>query len=335
MANPQGATIDYRIRSKNAAVTNGGWSDTASAIVNTYPGPFATGQSLGDVNGWGQSRLRVNLVNSDTSGTSTGIQNGYTTLWFGASNGATWFDYSRTTASNQEALHWDPNYGLPGGGTPYGSRGGGGSGNWTLIASPGTLYRHDVVAHAANGLARGVTTGNYWTPPDIPAYGTTMITCSGNQYSNQSTAYWDFPNHYIGARLIAFEKVSRYGSFSGTSVIGMSAYKGQWWTDTSWTYLYWNAPNPNWNSGLANGPGQGYYFGVNNGFRLWNNIDGGPNSTILYQSIQALATFNSGCGPYGGRWYDMWEPTWACYGYVPGQPCQANNPWNRPQWSSY
>jgi hypothetical protein len=192
-----------------------------------------------------------------------------------------------------------------------------------------------VVAHAANGLARGVTTGNYWTPPDIPAYGTTMITCSGNQYSNQSTAYWDFPNHYIGARLIAFEKVSRYGSFSGTSVIGMSAYKGQWWTDTSWTYLYWNAPNPNWNSGLANGPGQGYYFGVNNGFRLWNNIDGGPNSTILYQSIQALATFNSGCGPYGGRWYDMWEPTWACYGYVPGQPCQANNPWNRPQWSSY
>jgi hypothetical protein len=335
--NAPGSTNKYQFRSKNAAITNNGYSDMPGAsVVNTYPGPFATGQSLGDANGWGQTRFRAHLTNTDTSGSSNGIQNGYTTLWFGASSGATWFDYARRTASNKEATSWDANLGLPAPVVKYGSRSGGQSGWWTLVAAPGTLYYHDVIAHAANGLARPVTTGTYWTPPDIPRYGTTMIVCSGNTYSNQTTARNDFPGHFIGARLIAFDKTPLYGDYSGSSIIGMSMYKGQgWWTDTSWTYLEWWRANPNWSSGLASGPGQGYYYGVNSGFRLWNNINGGPNSTILYQSIQALATFNAGCGPYGGRWYDMWEPTWACYGYVPGKPCAANNPWNRPQWRAY
>ncbi|HEX9086116.1 MAG TPA: hypothetical protein VF867_01155 [Arthrobacter sp.] len=331
MANAQGATLNYTVKAKNAALTNGGWSTTTSKIVLTYPGPFAWGQSLGDANGWGQTRFRVNLVSTDTSGSSTGIQNGYETLWYGASGGATWFDFSRTTASSHEGISSDPNEGLPGGGVPYGAYGGGNANHWTLIASPGTIYRHDVVAHAANGLARGVTTNNFWTPPDVPYTGTTMITCSGNQYSDQNTATWNWPNHHIGTRLIAFNHGVLFGDYSGTSIIGMQWYQGQGPTDTNWTYLNWWDGSPD----IPHGPGQGYYYGVNNGERIWNNINGGPNSTILWQSIQAYATFNSGCGPYGGYWWDLYEPTWACYGYVPGQPCYANNPWNRPQWHTF
>lgn len=330
-ANPPGATIDYRVRSKNAAITNGGYSDTLPAVVNTYPGAFATGQSLGDAWGNSQSRFRVNLVNTDTSGSSTAIQNGYSTLWYGTSAGATWFDFSRSVDSSHEGESGDPNVGLPDRNWYYGSYGGGGQNHWTVIASPGTIYHHTVIAHAANGLQRVVITGGFWTPPDVPYTGTTIITCSGNQYSNQTTATWNWPNHHIGARLIAFNHGVLYGDYSATGIIGMTWYQGQGPTDTSWTTLNWWDGSPDINSG----PGQGYYYGVNNGYRLWNNISGGPNSTTIVQSIAAYATFNNGCGPYGGWWWDLWEPTYACYGYVPGQPCFANNPWNRPQWHSF
>jgi hypothetical protein len=331
MANPSGSTLNWTVKAKNPAITGGGWSDTTTSVVNTYPGPFTFHQGLGDVNGWGQSRLRVNLVDTDLAGSSNGIQNGYTTLSWGASAGASWIDFSRSV-DNFGSTSGDPNVGLPNANWLYGSVNSGGANHWTVVASPGTWLHHNIWAHAPNGLVRPGVTVDYWTPPDVPQAGTTMITCSGDQYSDQTTATWDWPNHHIGTQLIAFNHFPLYGAASGTSVIGMTWYKGQGPTDTSWTYLNWNDPNP---GSIASGQGQGYYYGVNNGERVWTNISGGPNGTVLWQSIQAYATFNSGCGPYGGWWYDMWEPTWACYGYVPGQPCQANNPWNRPQWHSF
>lgn len=329
--NPPGSTMDYRIRAKNAAITNGGYSDTVSTKVDTYPGNFATGQSLGDYWGNQRSRFRVNMVNSDINGSSTGIQNGYTTLWYGASAGATWFEFARSVDSSAEGRSGDPNLGLPDRSWYYGTYQGGGANNWTIIASPGTAYHWDIRAHAPNGLSRNITTEIFWTPPDVPFEGTTIVTCSGNRWTDQNSAYWDWPDHYIGARMIANNHRVLYGNFTGTSYIGFAQYKGGARADTSWQYVNWFDGSPDLNSG----PGQGYYYGVTNGFHVWTDINGSLNSTIIEQSMTSLATFGRGCGPYGGRWWDLWEPTDACYGYQPGQPCEANNPWNRPQWRSF
>lgn len=327
-SNPDGAKLSFTARSKNAAVTNSGFSDSASVTVDTYPGKFGMNQWLGDRNGNARERFMANLTSTDVEGSSQPVGTpGQTTIAWGASQGAQSMTMTRTAVAN-ESTSTDGSLGLPGPDPVSATWWSGGTDIWSGRAAPGATYRHTVVAEAPNGLKRSVATGNMITPADLPHHAAVQVTCSNNTWSNQTTATWDHPNHYVGARMIELEKQSRYGAWGGTSIWGLSQYKYQGFSQTNGVWLApWDG-NPNINAG----PGIPYYYGVTAGFDIQNAGAGGPSSARLRLTMTAMATFNSGCGPWHGTWDSLYEPTWPCYGYVPGQPCQAVYSWNRPQW---
>lgn len=328
--NEEGTTLTFGARAKNEARTQGGYSDPASTSVDTYPGKFDTNQWLGDTSGNGRERFVATLTSTDAAGSSSVVGAiGKTTVAWGTSAGATSITATRTAVRN-DATSWDSSLGLPGGG-PESTTVPGHWGTYTGWAAPGATYRHEVVATGRNGLKRPMTTGEIITPADVPHHAKIIITCSNNTYTNQTTANYDHPNHIVGARLVDMNKAPLYGAWGGTSVWGLEKYKG--YNDFQWSNGVWlnkAAANANVNAG----PGIGYYQGVTSGFDIQNAGDGGPSSAKIRISLPALATFNSGCGPYGGTWDDLKEPSWPCYGYIEGVPCKAVNNENRPQWTS-
>jgi len=325
MSNPEGATVTWTLRSKNQALTNGGYSDAASAVVNTYPGQFGVNQWIGDGNGNQRQRFIANLTNTDIAGSSVNtMQAGFTSVSWGNSAGASTMRMRRL-ATTPERTSTDGSYGLPGPGIPDGTWGGGGNG-WNGWAAPGVAYKHELTATAPNGLKRQVVTQPIYTPADTPYHGTTIITCSKPTYS------WDNPaGHLIGARLIDFQHSPLSGAWSRTNVVGLV------WYQSGGPYA--NTNGDWWNNGQADsdwiaGAGTQYYYGVQSGFDVTTvGISGQGNSVTIRQIMTAYATFHDGCAPAGYQWWDLWEPTYACYGYDPANgTCYSNNPWNRPQW---
>lgn len=325
---PDGSTTTFTAKSRNSAITNSGYSDPAVQTVKTYPGAFGVNQWLGDRYGNARERFIVDLVSADVIGSSsTNGTAGKTTVAWGPSAGASSMEMERIPVAN-ERTSTNTSLGLPfpgGVDVTFGA----GSNLWSGWAAPGATYRHTLVAKAANGLTRTVTTGNIVTPADLPYHAKVIVTCSNDTWSNQTTAKYNHPDHYIGARMIDMNRAPLYGAWGGTSIWGLESRKGQAnFTLTNGVWLEKWQGNPNTNAG----PGNPYYYGVTSGFDIQNAGFGGPASARLRLTMTALATFNDGCGPYHGTWNQLSEPTWACYGYVPGQPCQTNSPWNRPQW---
>jgi hypothetical protein len=326
--NPEGQTLTWTVRAKNAALTNGGWSDTTAKVVNTYPGDFGVSNWLGDGDTNQEQRYKVDLVNSDTSGSSLASQQaGHTSTAWGNSVGASKMHMRRLAGANQ-ATSTDTSKWLPGPGIPEYVVGPGPN-FWTGWAAPGTTYNTEVTATAPNGLKRTKTSTLLRTPPDLPAHGTTIITCSKPTRTADPK-----PGHVQGVRLQDFQYWPRYGSYSRTNVMGLT-----WWQGLGWISA--TGHEGNWYPGQAvsdwiNGPGYQYYYGQTNGFDITVvGAAGHGNSTTIRQSITAWDSFYEGCAPDGARWWDLTEPTYACYGYTPGQPtCTANNPQNRPQWTS-
>jgi hypothetical protein len=324
--NPEGQTLTWTIQAKNGALTNGGWSDTTAKVVNTYPGDFGISNWLGDANGNQEQRFKVDLTNTDTSGSSVAAQQaGHTSTAWGNSVGASTMRMRRVPGGN-EATSWDSSTWLPSPGIPDVTAGPGANW-WTGWAAPGTTYFHELTATAPNGLQRKKNSNILRTPPDLPIHGTTIITCS-----KPTRTAWAKAGHVQGVRLQDFQYWPRYGGYSRTNVMGLTWWQGQSWATATGT-------EGNWYPGQAqsdwiNGPGYQYYYGQTNGFDITTVGQAGHgNSITIRQSITAWDSFYDGCSWDGARWWDLWEPTYACYGYTPGQPtCTANNPWNRPQW---
>lgn len=329
-SNPEGETITFSARSKNEAVTNGGFSESRTDTVRTYPGDFGVNQWLGDRYGNARERFMANLVSTDVEGSSSGISTpGQTSVAWGSSTGAASMSVNRT-ALDGERTSTDPSLGLPGPG-PVNANYGNGSNILSTWAAPGATYKHSVTATAPNGLQRTQEPGIIRTPADVPHHAIVQITCSNNTATNQESAKWDHPNHYVGARMIDMYKQPLSGSWGGTSIAGLQSSKGSglYMSNSAWL-------NP-WdgNINMDAGAGNPYYQGVTSGFDIQNaSANGGPPSARIRVLMTALATFNSGCGAPGATWGGLQEPTYPCYGYVPGQPCLMSNNQNRPQWTS-
>lgn len=328
--NPEGATLSYSSRSKNEAVTNGGWSDLSPAqTVLTYPGDFAYNLWVGDHDGNQRERVVLDKWNVDNAGASQWIQAGATTVEWGPSAGASYVNWVRR-ADTAEATSSDWTRILPGAQnlSSNGPANGGYQQDW---ASPGTVYHFDLKAVAPNGLERSKTTGQIGTPAEMPHHGLLQTVCSGNTTS----PWWqDNGAHYIGARLIDFWPAIKYGSWDRVRVHGLFLPKGQGYYNASnvveMPHEAWAADG--WWATITSGSGYGYYYGISNGFDIFTKGSVGPNSAGLRMTIETLGTFDSGCGAQWATWGGLQEPTVPCYGYVPGEPCQTPNYQNRPQW---
>jgi hypothetical protein len=329
----EGVTVTIGARAKNEARTNKGYSDSTSASVDTYPGDFGSNHWLGDKNGNGRERFMASVTSTDAAGSTTAVGTpGWTTVSWGSSAGAASITTARIAVASDTVSN-DGSLGLPStADDDTKTFKGGSSGTQSGWAAPGATYKYKIVATGKNGLQRPVTTSNIVTPADVPRHAKVIITCSGNQYTNQTTAAYNYPNHYIGAKLINLDKKPLYGAWGGTSIWGQEK--------RSKTSAFLTNPNSRWltpadaNADVLSGPGVGYYQGVASGFEVQTAGAGGPSSAKIRVMMRADATFSSGCGPYGGRWDKLDEPDWPCYGYVIGQPCKAVNNENRPQWTS-
>lgn len=318
--NAEGATIGYSAKSRNAALTNNGWSDEAKVTVNTYPGQFAVLDWAGDANGNRAERFNLDLRNIEIAGSSYGaVQNGHSTVTWARSAGAATFTLKRTSLANDSV---GSSNGLPRATNLTKTINSGAGGTWTEIAAPGATYRYELSAKAPNGLVRSVNNrASFTTPADMPREGKQIIVCS--------TPTWNSPQ-LISARLIDFQHTPRYGDWSGVSVRGLEHISpdNRGWVESSSTVVSRGSGSRE----ILTGNGTAYYKGFTFGHDLWTNGNGGPNSARLRLSIVAMAQMGVGCGPAGQGGNALKEPTYPCYGYVEGTTCTAVNDHNRPRW---
>lgn len=317
--NAEGATIGYGAKSRNAALTNGGWSDVASATVNTYPGQFAVLDWNGDANGKKAERFNLDLRNIQVAGSSYGaVQNGYSTVSWAASAGASSFSLKRASLANDTV---GAPYGLPATKNMTKTINSGVGGTWSEIAAPGATYRYELTATAPNGLKRAVTNrASFTTPADMSREGKQIVVCS--------TAGYNSPQ-MVTARLIDFQHQPRYGAWKSIAVKGLdhitADHRG--WVETSSTTM-----GPGASREILAGNGTAYYKGLSYGHDVWTIGNGGPNSARLRLSLTSLAPQGIGCGPVGQTGNAMKEPVYPCYGYVENTTCAAVNDQNRPRW---
>lgn len=325
---PPGVTTMYAVRSKNAAITRGGYSDQAQWNINTYPAPFTTQQYYGDHTGKNTHRFRLAMINSGFSGSQVSAeQNGYLGVRWGRSEGAANIRVDRAAGAYDYSPANGHDIGLPNQKAPMGFSPNGEKNEWAYLATPGATYTHVITAIGKNGLERPVKMPSITAPSDLPEHGKVIVVCSANTYSDQNSARWDHPNHRIGARLIDFDSSPKYGGWDRVDVTGLAKTKNG---GIYATHVRQYTPGGNLNPQTSS-EGMGYYFGTENGFDMRTIGAGGSSLTLRVTNI-TYATFNSGCGAPGATWGAMAEPTWACYGYVVGQTCAQNNPQNRPQW---
>lgn len=316
VSNPEGFTVRYQARSKNGAITNGGYSDYARQDVNTYPAMFWASAYVGDLGGGQKQRMRLYLTNNDLQGSDYGYeQNGATTVRFGpnySTNGTFKWNTTRYSVAWDNALCRD---GLPCSGAPGKVAWGSGAGGLDELAAPGATYYYKVDAVGYNGWVRTANTGRITTPTDVPQHGKVIVTCAAD--------------NVIGSKLIDFNPRPRYGQWGHSVISGLRAgYMGDRYTLDHYGH-YWNGGA--WNTYLSSSGGTGYYYGVSEGFDIIAYGDGGQSARIR-QAIAALQPHSQGCAGWGARGDAMVEPTYPMYGYC-GYGCLPNNS-NRPQWST-
>ncbi|MBG0738856.1 fibronectin type III [Paeniglutamicibacter antarcticus] len=291
---PDGSTTTFTAKSKNVAVTNGGYSDPATVSVNTYPGTFAVMGQVGDANGGQVARYRLDVTNINLGSMS----NGATTVRWSVPSGATRVDAVRRSIAGDTVSPDGDNSGLSRSAVRTASWNNGSSGVWDDLASPGAIFQYEVTATAPNGLKRTIKSQPVLTPADASKAGTMVTTCSGsdprrftpgqigtitdtNSHTGSffSGAYSSpYPNQVIGAKMVqsdaahpqSLDGSPRYGLARGTDYLGLASWGSNISSPKNLYYTNWNNHlDGQWtsrNGDFASGQGVGYYQGLLNGF---------------------------------------------------------------------
>lgn len=325
-----GRKYHYDVQARNAAISNGGWSDPSGRVTfDTYPADFAVGIWNGDQTGYNAQR-----VNYDSAigygGWGDVRQAGYTTVAIGDARGTREISMVRVhdgwQATSGDGSLLLPPWDIPAGnwgdndGTKIGAR------TWSLIAAPGTTYRYDLTAKSLeNELTRSKSTANTTTPADIPMRGAVAVVCSGPG-NGDGTGYQPHPGQIISGRVDYSDLRARYGWYDKTAVQKLyggspQSYWGVGWHDVD------RSGNGN---GITATGGNGYFRNITNGFNFTNVAYGRTDSATLSGFINNSIYTYDGCAPSGAP---MQEPGDACY-VATYAGCTALNPDQRPKWLS-
>ncbi|WP_043795039.1 hypothetical protein [Pseudarthrobacter chlorophenolicus] len=368
---PDGATTTFTARSKNAAVTNNGYSDANAETVNTYPGKFSALANIGDRNGKQAARYRLSVTAMDMGNES----NGATNVRWGSIPGGSTLKVVRKSLGGDTISPNGTTSGLSLSTAPTNTYTTDDPGVDDDVASPGAAFQYELTATAANGLSRTVKSQPIITPADISRAGTMVITCSGTdtrQFTQAQVGYTSDGSFFKGAysQPYAYQKIAgqmvwsdsghpesldgrpRYGASNGTSYLGVASSGTNVFSGNTFYYTGWNyGLNGQYSSAsgdFASGPGVGYYQGVTAGFyavtrgmdRTLTNPDtgmaqvyNGPDSYYVNPNITVLATFQNGCAAAGATGTALVEPRDACYTFN-GSACDDVAYWNRPKWVS-
>ncbi|MEH0110702.1 hypothetical protein V6N00_13410 [Tersicoccus sp. MR15.9] len=326
----QGQTTGYTARSQNDAITNGGWSDTDSVDVNTYPGTPSVVVHRGDVNNHASRRMNLTWQNVDGTPQDTTQQTkqyGYTTVTWSGATGAASVTARRSVPANNEAISTDTTEYLPAT-HDLSTTKTGETGYADDVAAPGIVYHYDLTVTGQNGLKRPVTGGDIATPADFPRHGEVIVVCSGTR--TQTDPKVDDPNQLTGGGLQNWDNQPQYGVRNGSTVLGIAN------TKTSSTPVPNNREQSQGTSpGIwRNQGGTAYFYGNSNGFRIAGKGSGSiPDSmSVDFYTTQLAQYPDCNPAPQGATWFNMVEPAMACYGYVPGMTCDNLNPDQRPMW---
>ncbi|MFB9716985.1 fibronectin type III [Arthrobacter methylotrophus] len=368
---PDGSTTTFTARSKNEAVTNGGYSNTTSTTVNTYPGGFWVAGRTGDL-GMGQGmRIKVNATNISDAPVDS---NGATTIKWSGSAGAATMDVVRRSLGGDTVSPGGDSWGLSRSAVRENIYPGAADGGWDDLAAPGAVFQYSLTATAPNGLKRTVQSQPVLTPAATSKAGLLQVTCSGTDqraftqaqigYTSDGSYYtgamsWPYPQQIIGAKLISdaghpegLDGSPVYGIAAQTDYLGIVSNGTNYYSPDNFSYTGWNySATGRWNGGVASGTGKGYYQGLKNGFdvvtrgvtfQLPNPATGQlqsytePDSAYITATIQVTGTFQfkNTCAPAGSTGNALIEPPAPCYSFT-GAYCAVPAYENRPKWLSW
>jgi hypothetical protein len=329
-----GRHYTYNVRARNAAIYNGGWSNTSNTIsADSYPSPFSVG--IWNGNASGANKQRINYKSKEEVG-GWGDKSiaGYTTTSWSAGTGTKSISVVRNHDSWQ-TISSTASLLLPSVARPVGTIGDDGAGNydagtWSYIAAPGTRYDYDYVATSLeNTLTRTVGTGYTYTPTDVPTAGAVAVVCSGPG-NGDTTGTLDHPAQLIAARTAYPNFDSRYGYYSNTSVEKLFNSKTNGVVSGIKSNGFVNVAPGASGDNIRTHNGLGYFRNITNGFSFTNEASGRTDSATLSSfTIGVIYTFDQCVG--SGQ--TMQEPPDACYGTTYAG-CMGLNPSDRPRWLS-
>jgi hypothetical protein len=367
---PDGSTTTFTARSKNAAVTNGGYSNTTSTTVNTYPGGFWVAGRTGDL-GMGQgARIKVNATNISNAPADS---NGATTVKWSGSAGAATMDVVRKSLAGDTVSPGGDSWGLSRSAVRESIYSGSADGGWDDLASPGAIFQYTLTATSPNGLKRTVQSQPVLTPAATSKAGLLQVTCSGTDqraftqaqigYTSDGSYYTGamsqpYPQQIVGSKLISdaghpegLDGSPVYGLAGQTDYMGIVSNGTNFFSADNFSYTGWNySATGQWSGSVASGTGKGYYQGLKNGFdvvtrgltfQLPNPATGlvqsytEPDSAYITATIQVTGTFQfaNTCAPAGSTGNALIEPPNPCYSFT-GAYCDVPAYGNRPKWLS-
>ncbi|MET4143747.1 fibronectin type III [Arthrobacter sp. UYCo732] len=365
---PDGSTTTFTAKSKNEAVTNGGYSDATTTTVKTYPGKFSVRGEIGDAGGGQQARYRLNVTNIDLGAMS----NGATTVRWGSVPGGSNVKVVRNSLGGDTVSPNGDASGLSRSAVRINTYTNGAAGVWDDLASPGAIFQYTVTATADNGLAREIKSQPIITPADTAKAGVMISTCSGTDTRQFSAAQVGntadgsfyrgaYSNKYgsqvIGTKMVndgqnanTLDGSARYGFSRGTDYYGIQSQGDNYYSPKNFYYTGWAYHlDGQWGgNSMAAGLGIPYYQGATSGFDVvtrgitfdLTNTDTGqlqkyvqPDSKYITPTNQVIATYQDGCAGGGQTGHNLIEPRDACYSFD-GTNCSTVQWWNRPKWIS-
>lgn len=308
--NHEGYTSWYIARSKNNAITNGGWSDDSRQEINTYPGKFSVSAFVGNTSGGQKKRAYLDVFRNDLQGSEYGYSmhgndaRSYNAVAVGASwsksMGAWAMRATRHPVANDNRPCRD---GLPCEANPYQVVYHGGADMRSDVAAPGATYKFTIRAMGDNGWTRSIDTGNVTTPTDLPQFGRLMVVCAQD-------------NYHFTTKLIDFNPRPRYGQWNYAQVAGLRhGYMGENYTVDHYRQYHNGGA---WATRQSASQGQPYSYGASVGFDIQAVGNGGWSARIRQALFAALPQGPGGCAPWGARGDAMTESHNPCYGYNGG-----------------
>lgn len=308
--NHEGYTSWYIARSKNNAITNGGWSDNSRQEINTYPGKFSVSAFVGNTSGGQKKRAYLDVFRNDLQGSEYGYSmhgndaRSYNAVAVGASwsksMGAWAMRATRHPVANDNRPCRD---GLPCEANPYQVVYHGGADMRSDVAAPGATYKFTIRAMGDNGWTRSIDTGNVTTPTDLPQFGRLMVVCAQD-------------NYHFTSKLIDFNPRPRYGQWNYAQVAGLrNGYMGENYAVDHYRQYYNGGA---WASRQSASQGQPYSYGASVGFDIQAVGNGGWSARIRQALFAAQPQGPGGCAPWGARGDAMTESHNPCYGYNGG-----------------
>lgn len=308
--NHEGYTSWYIARSKNNAITNGGWSDNSRQEINTYPGKFSVSAFVGNTSGGQKKRAYLDVFRNDLQGSEYGYSmSGANAMSYNAvAVGASWsksmgawaMRATRHPVANDNRPCRD---GLPCEANPYQVVYHGGADMRSDVAAPGATYKFTIRAMGDNGWTRSIDTGNVTTPTDLPQFGRLMVVCAQD-------------NYHFTSKLIDFNPRPRYGQWNYAQVAGLrNGYMGENYAVDHYRQYYNGGA---WATRQSASQGQPYSYGASVGFDIQAVGNGGWSARIRQALFAAQPQGPGGCAPWGARGDAMTESWNPCYGYNGG-----------------